>query len=120
MTQQKLAQDLEWVEKVDPNKVYDALVKFAMVSKDESGKEYFVSRWSTNWYQCRFGGNLGYGGKLIREVVRFWGEGHVPNFRVSCYREDNTEKREQIVNDISKELLKILVEAGLRPNVQKK
>lgn len=112
--------DLDWAKKIDPNKVYDTLVEFAGASKHESSRNHFVSCWFTlDWAEWRFCGKLGFGGKLWREKRGFYGEGHVPNLRVSCYSEHDTEKTEKIVIDTNNALLKILIEARLRPNAQK-
>lgn len=79
MAQQVKNPDLVWVAEVDPNKVYDVLVQFAGASKHEHCRSYFISCWSDDWYEWRFMGDLGFGGKIWREKRGFYGEGHVPN-----------------------------------------
>lgn len=106
--------DLVWVKKVDPNKVYDVLVGLAGAWEQE--RNHFISIWENQlWHEYRFCGSLGFGGKIWRELKHIRStDCDVPNLRVSCYPENLNSEREKILKDTDEALLKILVSLRLR------
>jgi len=82
------------------NKVYDILVE---IGASETMRKAFV--WThtkdENQLEWRFQGKLGFGGK-------FWNEWSYleekPKWRVSCYSEDETSKREKIIEETNTKL----------------
>lgn len=74
------------------NKTYDILVKHAGAT--ESLRDVFLHRWPPDEY--RFCGHLGLGGKF-----------HYKTFKVSCYPEDETPGRKELINITNEELSKL-------------
>lgn len=82
------------------NKVYDILVD---IGASENMRDIFVYAHITDKFQVewRFMGLLGFGGKFWNEWSYF---DEKFNWRVSCYSEDENEKREQLIKETNKKL----------------
>jgi hypothetical protein len=79
------------------NRVYDLLVSIGGAT--ESMRDSFIYHHARDKFPCdefRFMGTLGFGGKYYRRENR-----------VSCYREDETPLRRQIIERLNAELKKI-------------
>ncbi len=108
---------LGWIRNVDPVKVWEVLCRCAGASNSLRTQNHFVSCWTSDtgdWQEWRFGGNLGFGGKLWRERMNFPIEGHPIALRVDCYKEHYNEETKAIILGTNRGLLDILVKAGLR------
>jgi hypothetical protein len=84
-------------------KVWDILVEHAGASKSSDERESFLSSMTQIEYptsEYRFQGSLGFGGKLYR--------GSLGELRISCYPEDRTAKRIDIISRVNT-LLKSLL-----------
>ncbi len=110
----RLNADLDWINRVDPDKVYDVLVNCAGAPNSESSRNHFISCWKHDWSEWRFGGSLGFGGKIWRERRYFTNEGYIPHLRVSCRSENDSTERTKVIEATSVELISILISAGLR------
>ncbi len=80
---------------LNANKVFDVLVKYA--GARESLRDDFVHNHPCQEY--RFQGNLGFGGK-------YYSRGN----RVSCYQEDETPERAQIIKQTNHHLTLLEIE----------
>ena len=115
-------ENLDWIDKIDPVKVYELLVLCAGAYGHERTQNHFVSCWksdSGDWSEWRFEGSLGFGGKLWRHRAFVIKEGFVPALCVDCYQEHRNKKRQKIITKTNEELLKLLVDAGLRKQLKK-
>ena len=115
-------ESLDWIDKVDPVKVYELLVLCAGAYGHERTQNHFVSCWksdSGDWSQWRFCGALGFGGKIFRHRSFVPGEQFAASLWVDCYSKDRSKETEKIITKTNKELLKLLVDAGLRKQLKK-
>lgn len=65
--------------------VYDVLVRHCAASEHQDSRADFIARMSEpDVREYRFQGGLGFGGKFRRDA---------PGWRVTCYSEDETERR---------------------------
>lgn len=115
MAPRRNSYELAWVPEVDPNKVYDILVQHAGACDDAFMRQGFVSSWlEGGWFEWRFGGSLGHGGKIWRERICIPNDFSAPNLRVSCYNEHRNAVTLAAIEATDKALLELLVSVGLR------
>jgi hypothetical protein len=76
--------------------IYDILVAVCHAPDSVSDRLQFRHFWDGGGNEYRFGGSLGFGGK-------FWRANYVP-WSVSCYREDETPKRLEIIARTNEQL----------------
>jgi hypothetical protein len=114
--------ELDWIDKINPKEVYEKLVQFAGAPRDIRTKNNFVGSWisetENNWHEWRFGGNLGFGGKIRRIKRGVIGEGYVPSLFVDCYSEDMNRRREEITQKTNEAILGLMIEASLRKKIK--
>lgn len=73
------------------DEVYDVLV--AECGAPETLRDAFLTAWARNErLEFRFQGNLGFGGKVYRNIHT------LPRFFVGCYPEDRTPERDAAIN----------------------
>ena len=110
--------DLDWVQKVDVDDVFQILVEHAGMSPFLSLK--FASFWiKQEEYEWDFLGALGPHGKMWRGRIRVPGEdGKLPFLCVSCYGELQNEERKAVIKNVNEKFLKILISAGLRKQLK--
>lgn len=75
------------------NYIYSILVVFAGAHESERSSFVDYHLKGYDWKEWRFQGNLGFGGKYYERENR-----------VSCYREDEDEKRKEIIREVNKRL----------------
>lgn len=86
------------------NQVWEILVKNCKVYNSEGNKNSFINCAIHHGItEYRFQGNLGFGGKL-------WG--NRSPLVVSCYREDETSERLQVIKNTNEELSKLQTEVS--------
>ena len=90
------------------HKIWDILLEHTKLEPPEEGTlyhKYDVERNSFvtnavdgNWTEWRFGGGLGFGGKVWNNAGRWY---------VTCYSEDETPEREEIIAKTNEALAKL-------------
>ena len=83
-------------------KCWDILVKPVGAQDRDWDKAVFVNSLMRGTQEYRFGGSLGFGGKFYKDTWRVY---------VSCYPEDRTPERDQVVKEVNKLLEDLLLEA---------
>lgn len=82
-----MTRDTEAVSEAEANAVWDALVTYVGAYDSSNNRYDFVVSQTTGFVsEYRFGGSLGFGGKVYRTDAR-------GRWRVSMYREDETPER---------------------------
>lgn len=90
------------VDEYTAEAIWDVLVEFCGATSDRLERDSFVyAATDGKWTEWRFQGFLGFGGKVWNNAGRFY---------VTCYREDETEKRRKSVEDANEALAEILEE----------
>ncbi len=85
------------MQKEKANKVYDLLVSIG--GADEPERTSFIYHHCESKHKCdewRFSGKLGFGGKYWRDTNS-----------VGCYKEDETNSRMKIINELNDKLKSI-------------
>ncbi len=113
--------DLDWIDGVDPNKIFEILVRFSCIKASRGFRKHFMGFWRTkNCELIPIGvdmfGPLGPCPVLSRgrrcgvELHR-----HVPGLEVSIWRWGELgDKGRRVIEETNEELLKLLISAGLR------
>ena len=106
--------ELDWIDKIEPRKVWDILVEQGLVPASEKDREYFASCWAQNWGEWRLDtGYFGFGLKIWREKRVLPNVGYAPCLRINCYREDSTIVAETFIENAERALLELLISIGL-------
>lgn len=92
------------VDEITAECIWDVLVETCRASKDALDRNSFVSSAAGGrWTEWRFGGALGFGGKVWNNAGRFY---------VNCYNEDKTPERAASIEAANVELAKIFEEVN--------
>ena len=104
----------DWTSRLDPNEIWETLVRCKAAVDTECARASFVGCWTQGWGEWRFCGHLGFGGKLWREWRHDPDADWVPHLSISCYSENRGPEVEKIIEQTNTALVKLLVSSGLR------
>jgi len=85
---------------LDKNKIYDILIEECKASSEDYMRDMFLHSFP-ECEEYRFQGNLGFGGKI-------WWRDYDKRMDVTCYREDETPERLEIIQRVNKKLKELL------------